>query len=154
MNDSQRLLFYKSLLLLRTTEEALASRYHQKEMQTPVHFGIGQEAIAVGVCASLFSDDATYSHHRCHNHFLACTNDVYSLAAELYGRIDGCSRGRGGSVHLTARDKGFIASSAILGQSVALAAGSALAFLMNKLLSFLFPFLVMQFLRKVCFMRH
>jgi pyruvate dehydrogenase E1 component alpha subunit len=101
-------------------------------MRTPTHFGIGQEAVAVGVCHALRPDDVVYSHHRCHNHFLAKGGSIYELAAELYGRADGCSGGRGGSVHITAPEVGFIATSAILGETTACAVGSALAFKMDK----------------------
>lgn len=122
---------YRSVLRLRRVEERLADLYREQTMRTPAHFGIGQEAVASGVCEALDQGDAVYSHHRCHNHYLACGGDVLGLAAELYGRIDGCARGRGGSVHLTARDRGFVVSSAILGQTVAVACGSALAFRMD-----------------------
>jgi TPP-dependent pyruvate/acetoin dehydrogenase alpha subunit len=122
---------HHGLLKVRLTEEILAERYKQQEMRTPTHFGIGQEAVAVGVCHALRQDDVVYSHHRCHNHFLAKGGSVYKLAAELYGRADGCSGGRGGSVHITAPDVGFIASSAILGETTACAVGSALAFKMD-----------------------
>jgi TPP-dependent pyruvate/acetoin dehydrogenase alpha subunit len=123
---------HQGLLKVRLTEEILAERYKQQEMRTPTHFGIGQEAVAVGVCHALRRDDVVYSHHRCHNHFLAKGGSVYKLAAELYGRADGCSGGRGGSVHITAREVGFIASSAILGETTACAVGSALAFKMDR----------------------
>jgi TPP-dependent pyruvate/acetoin dehydrogenase alpha subunit len=122
---------HHGLLKVRLTEEILAERYKQQEMRTPTHFGIGQEAVAVGVCQALRRDDVVYSHHRCHNHFLAKGGSIYELAAELYGRADGCSGGRGGSVHITAPDVGFIASSAILGETTACAVGSALAFKMD-----------------------
>jgi TPP-dependent pyruvate/acetoin dehydrogenase alpha subunit len=72
-----------------------------------------------------------YTHHRSHNAYIARGGGVYELAAELYGRADGCSLGRGGSVHLTARDKGFMVSSAILAETVATAVGTALAFAMD-----------------------
>lgn len=123
---------HRDLLKVRITEETLAERYRQQEMRTPAHFGTGQEAVAVGVCHALRPDDVVFSHHRGHNHFLARGGDVYRLAAELYGRADGCSGGRGGSVHLTALEKGFIATSAILGETVAAAVGAALAFYMDK----------------------
>jgi pyruvate dehydrogenase E1 component alpha subunit len=123
---------HQGLLKVRLTEELLAERYKQQEMRTPTHFGIGQEAIAVGVCHALRRDDVVYSHHRCHNHYLAKGGSIYRLAAELYGRADGCSGGRGGSVHITAPDVGFIATSAILGETTACAVGSALAFKMDK----------------------
>jgi len=122
---------HKALLRIRHTEETIARRYGEQEMRTPTHLGTGQEAVAVGVATALRKDDAVYSHHRCHNHYLACGGSVYRLAAELYGRVDGCSRGRGGSVHLTDRDNGFIVSSAILGETAAVATGSALAFKMD-----------------------
>ena len=122
---------FRSLYRIRHAEETLAELYKEKEMRTPTHFGIGQEAVAVGVCEALNVDDVVYSHHRCHAHYLAKGGSLIGLVAELYGREAGCSRGRGGSVHLTDRSVGFIGSSPILGQSVALATGSALAFRMD-----------------------
>lgn len=122
---------HRSLLRVRMTEETLATRYTEQEMRTPTHFGTGQEAVAVGVCSALDAGDMVYTHHRSHNHFIARGGSVYELAAELYGRIDGCSLGRGGSVHLTDRDKGFMVSSAILAETVATAVGTALAYAMD-----------------------
>ncbi len=89
------------------------------------------EAVSVGVCAALKPDDVVYTHHRSHLAYLAKGGSFYALAAELYGKQSGCSNGKGGSVHLTARNKNFIISSAILGQTIAVATGSALAFKMN-----------------------
>jgi TPP-dependent pyruvate/acetoin dehydrogenase alpha subunit len=132
LHEIKSISFYKELLRLRRSEEIIADLYKEKEMRTPTHFGIGQEAIAVGVSLCLNISDVVYSHHRCHNHYLAKGGSLYKLIAELYGRVDGCSMGRGGSVHLTARECGFIGSSPILGQSTALAAGSALAFKMDS----------------------
>jgi TPP-dependent pyruvate/acetoin dehydrogenase alpha subunit len=123
---------HQDLLRVRLTEETLAERYKQQEMRTPAHFGSGQEAVAVGVCAALRTNDVVFTHHRSHNHFLAKGGSTYELAAELYGRADGCSGGRGGSVHLTAPEVGFIASSAILGEMTAVAVGAGLAFQMDK----------------------
>jgi pyruvate dehydrogenase E1 component alpha subunit len=122
---------YQSMYRIRHAEESLAELYKEKEMRTPTHFGIGQEAVAAGVCEALTTDDVVYSHHRCHTHYLAKGGSLLGLVAELYGREAGCSRGRGGSVHLTDRSVGFIGSSPILGQSIALATGSALAFRMD-----------------------
>jgi TPP-dependent pyruvate/acetoin dehydrogenase alpha subunit len=130
--DSELLLaLHRKLLRVRATEETLARRYRENEMRTPAHFGTGQEAVAVGVCHALRSDDVVFSHHRCHNHYLAKGGSTYELAAELYGRVDGCSRGRGGSVHLTAPEQGVIATSAILGEMTAVAVGAGLAFQMD-----------------------
>ncbi len=122
---------HQGLLKVRLTEERLAERYREQEMRTPAHFGSGQEAVAVGVCHALRTDDVVFSHHRCHNHYLAKGGGIYELAAELYGRADGCSGGRGGSVHLTAPECGMIATSAILGEMTAVAVGAALAFKMD-----------------------
>lgn len=122
---------HKGLLRIRHTEETIAVRYGEQEMRTPVHLGVGQEAVAVGVCSALDKGDVVYSHHRSHNHYLAQGGGIYELAAELYGRETGCARGRGGSVHLTSRETGFIVSTAILGETIACAVGSALAFKMD-----------------------
>jgi pyruvate dehydrogenase E1 component alpha subunit len=124
---------HRNLLTVRVTEETLALRYREQEMRTPTHFGTGQEAVAVGVCQALRQDDVVFSHHRCHNHYLAKGGNIYALAAELYGRADGCSGGRGGSVHLTAPEQGLIATSAILGEMTAVAVGAALSFKMDGL---------------------
>jgi TPP-dependent pyruvate/acetoin dehydrogenase alpha subunit len=123
---------YQEVLWLRLCEETLVELYREQEMRTPTHFGTGQEAIAAGVCQALTNDDVVYSHHRCHNHYLAKGGEFFKLVAELYGKEAGCSKGRGGSVHLTARDKGFIISSAILTQTMAVATGSGLAFKMDN----------------------
>lgn len=123
---------HKEVVRLRLVEETLAARYREQEMRTPTHFGTGQEGVAVGVCAALRKSDAVFSHHRCHNHYLAMGGDVFKLASELYGRSTGCSGGRGGSVHLTDIENGMIASSAILGETPAVAAGAALAFKMDS----------------------
>ncbi len=123
---------HQELLRVRVTEERLAARYREQEMRTPAHFGTGQEAVAVGICQALRRDDVVFSHHRCHNHYLAKGGSIYELAAELYGRADGCSGGRGGSVHLTAPDVGMVATSAILGEMTAVAVGAALSFQMDQ----------------------
>src|SRR5229473_5694919 len=119
------------MVRIRRVEETLAELYPSGEMRTPTHFSIGQEAVAVGVCSALRRDDVVYSGHRCHAHYLAKGGDLRGMVAELYGRETGCARGRGGSVHLNDPDAGVIASSAILGQTMAVAVGTALAFTMD-----------------------
>src|SRR5512134_1956490 len=132
LSPRQQAHLYKSLLRIRRAEEIFADEYRKGTMRTPTHFGIGQEAVAVGVCEALDREDVVYSHHRCHTHYLAKGGSLFGLAAELLGREAGCSRGRGGSVHLTDRSVGFIGSSPILGQAGALAVGSALAFSLDR----------------------
>ncbi len=123
---------YTKIFEIRLTEELIAEDYKFGKMRTPVHLGIGQEAIAVATCNSLKKGDAVYSHHRAHNHFLASGGDIFSLIAELHGSELGCSKGRGGSVHLAHQNSVFFASNAILGESISLAVGSALSFSMQE----------------------
>lgn len=129
--DDVRLL--RGMLRIRIVEEMLADLYKEQEMRTPTHFAIGQEAVAVGVSAALRRDDVVYSGHRCHAHYLAKGGDLGAMVAELYGRETGATKGRGGSVHLSAPQVGFVAASAILGQTMAAATGSAWAFAMDGL---------------------
>jgi pyruvate dehydrogenase E1 component alpha subunit len=121
------------MIRIRTVEQTIADLYPEGEMRTPTHFSIGQEAVAVGVCGALRRDDVVYSGHRCHAHYLAKGGDLLGMVAELHGREAGCARGRGGSVHLNDPAAGVVASSAILGQTMATAVGSALAFKMDGL---------------------
>lgn len=121
----------RNLIRVRTAEETIARHYADQEMRTPTHLSIGQEAIPVGVCGALEITDVAYSGHRCHAEYLAKGGSLLGLTAELYGRVDGCCKGRGGSVHLHAREVGFIASSAILGETIAVAVGSGWAFKMD-----------------------
>jgi len=121
----------QEMMRIRCAEETLADLYPQGEMRTPTHFSIGQEAVAVGVGTALNRDDVVYSGHRCHAHYLAKGGDLVGMVAELYGKETGCAGGRGGSVHLNDPAAGVIASSAILGQTMAVATGSALSFKMD-----------------------
>jgi TPP-dependent pyruvate/acetoin dehydrogenase alpha subunit len=123
---------YKTMLRIRLVEEAMAELYKEQEMRTPTHFSIGQEAVAAGICTALTREDLVYSGHRSHAHFLAKGGSLDGLVNELYGKETGSARGRGGSVHLTQRDKGFVVSSAILGQTIAVAVGSALSLSMDS----------------------
>src|SRR6266853_314180 len=131
MTTDTREQLLRDMVRIRRIEETLAELYPSQEMRTPTHFSIGQEAVAVGVCSALRRTDAVYSGHRCHAHYLAKGGDLHGMVAELYGRETGCARGRGGSVHLNDPDAGVVASSAILGQTMAVAVGTALAFVMD-----------------------
>jgi len=128
---TQRVRLLRDMLRIRVVEETLADLYHEQEMRTPTHFSIGQEAPAVGVCAALEPTDVIYSGHRCHAHYLAKGGSLLGMVGELYGKEVGCAKGRGGSVHLNDAAAGVVASSAILGQTLAVAVGSAWAFTMD-----------------------
>lgn len=122
----------KSLLRVRRAEEKIVELYPQQEMRCPTHLSIGQEAPAVGVCEALRRDDVVYSTHRCHAHYIAKGGSLRAMFAELYGRVTGCSRGKGGSMHLVDPDVGMMGSSAIVGGTIPLAAGSAFSFQLDR----------------------
>jgi TPP-dependent pyruvate/acetoin dehydrogenase alpha subunit len=116
---------FKKMLQLRYFEEMVRAKYKNGTMRTPVHLGIGQEAVAVGVVSARESLDAVFTHHRSHNAYLACGGDMRALFAELQGKKTGCSGGKGGSVHLVDKKANFQGSSAILSQIIAIATGIA-----------------------------
>jgi len=122
----------RRMLRVRLTEEAIASKYSEQQMRCPVHLSIGQEAPAVGVSLALRDDDCVVSTHRCHAHYLAKGGDLRAMIAELYGKVTGCARGKGGSMHLVDPSVGMMGSSAILGGTVPLAVGLALSFQLRK----------------------
>lgn len=126
MQQTKLSLLYQ-MLRIRKLQLRIESEYHLDQMKTPVHLCIGQEAVAVGVCASLRRDDFISSNHRGHGHYLAKGGDLKGLVAELYGRSTGCSRGRGGSMHLVDTSVGHIGSSSIVGGGIPIATGLALA---------------------------
>src|SRR6478672_3538189 len=93
------LALYRRMLLIRRCEEQLARAHQRGLIHGACHTYVGEEAIAVGVCAHLRPDDVVFSTHRGHGHALAKGLAPRELAAELFGRATGCSRGRGGSMH-------------------------------------------------------
>jgi pyruvate dehydrogenase E1 component alpha subunit len=118
---------YFESLRIRKIEEMIALRYPEQEMRCPTHLSIGQELVPVVVSNFLSKDDKAFSSHRAHAHYLAKGGSLKKMIAELYGKATGCTGGRGGSMHLTDLDCGFIASTAIVGNSIPLAVGSALS---------------------------
>jgi len=117
----------RMMLVIRRVEEKIGDGVTAEEVVCPCHLGIGQEAIAVGISSHVRSSDRVFGTHRSHSHFLALGCDVYSLLAEVLGKYDGCSRGMGGSMHLHGVENGFIGSVPIVGGTVPLAVGAALA---------------------------
>ncbi|UCD87639.1 MAG: thiamine pyrophosphate-dependent dehydrogenase E1 component subunit alpha [Desulfobacterales bacterium] len=123
---------YKLMLAIRRFEEKIVRVYCDQDMKTPVHLYIGQEAIAAGVCANLRKEDYVFSTHRSHGHYLAKGGDMKRLMAELYGRKTGCSRGKGGSMHVVDPEVGVCGSTAIVGGNIPLSVGAALSSVMQK----------------------
>jgi pyruvate dehydrogenase E1 component alpha subunit len=118
---------YRKLRLIRRTEEEIARIYPSDKIRSPVHLSIGQEAVAVGVCDALNPADAVSASYRCHAVYLAKGGSLPAMFAELYGRDTGCARGKGGSMHLVGMDQSILGASAVVGTTIPVAAGYALA---------------------------
>jgi len=128
----QQLALYSQMLRIRRCEEALVKAHQRGLVHGACHTYIGQEAVAVGVCAHLRGDDVVFSTHRGHGHALAKGVSCCELIAELFGRATGCSRGRGGSMHLFAPEVGLMGTSGIVGPCILQAAGAGYTFKLLK----------------------
>ena len=126
------LALYRTMLVIRLVEERLAKSHQRGLIHGACHTYVGQEAVATGVCAHLKNDDAVFSTHRGHGHALAKGMEPKELMAELYGRETGCSRGRGGSMHLFAPEIGMMGTSGIVGPCILQAAGAGYSSLVMK----------------------
>jgi len=118
---------YVTMVRIRIFEEHVAELITAGEIKTPCHLYIGQEAIATGVCAALGKGDLVWGGHRSHGHYLAKGGDLRALMAELYGKSTGCSRGRGGSMHLFAKEVGILGTVPLVAATIPLAVGGGLA---------------------------
>jgi pyruvate dehydrogenase E1 component alpha subunit len=123
---------YENMLKIRLVEEKLIELHPEQLMKSPHHYYNGQEAVAVGVCEALEKEDHVFSNHRSHGHYIAKGGNLDRFMAEMYCKIDGCSKGKGGSMHLIDTSVGHMGSSAIVSGSIALAVGSALGFKMKN----------------------
>ncbi len=120
--------FLREMLLIRRFEEKVEERFRAGELPGFLHVAIGQEAVAVGVCAALEEEDVIASTHRAHGHTLARGTSPNELMAELYGKLEGCSRGYGGSMHLYDVERGNLGANAVVGGGLPAVTGAALAF--------------------------
>lgn len=119
----QILSLYRTMQIIRQTEEELARCHQRGLIHGACHTYVGEEAIASGVCAHLTKDDSVFSTHRGHGHALAKGMPPRELMAELFGRSTGCSRGRGGSMHLFSPEIGMMGTSGIVGPCILQACG-------------------------------
>jgi pyruvate dehydrogenase E1 component alpha subunit len=119
---------YRSLRLIRRAEEQVARIYPSDQIKSPVHLSIGQEAVSVGVCDVLRPDDAVSPTYRGHAAFLAKGGLVRGLMAELFGKASGVAGGKGGSMHLIDMSHNVLGTSAVVGTTIPVALGYALAF--------------------------
>lgn len=123
---------YRVMLRIRLCEESLVPLILSGEIRCPVHLYSGQEAIAAGVCAALTRKDYIFGTHRSHGHYLAKGGSLNKLVAEIYGKETGCSKGRGGSMHVIAPEFGVLGAAPIVAGTISLAVGAALAAQIRK----------------------
>src|SRR5215216_4638299 len=120
--------FFREMLLIRRFEEKVEERFRAGELPGFLHVAIGQEAVAVGVCRALEDGDVIASTHRAHGHTLAKGTHPNAVMAELYGKVEGCSHGYGGSMHLYDVERGNLGANAVVGGGLPATVGAALTF--------------------------
>lgn len=118
--------------LIRLCEESLVEPIISGQIRCPVHLYSGEEAIATGVCAALEKKDFVFGNHRSHGHYLAKGGSMATMIAEIYGKETGCSRGRGGSMHLIDPENGILGVAPIVAGTIPLAVGAALSSSIKK----------------------
>ena len=124
--------FFREMLLIRRFEEKVEERFRAGELPGFLHVAIGQEASATGVCAALAREDVIASTHRAHGHTIAKGTPVEKIMAELYGKVEGCSRGYGGSMHLYDIEVGNLGANAVVAGGMPAIVGAALTFQMRE----------------------
>ena len=123
---------FRMMVRIRYCEESLVDPIINGDVRTPCHLYSGEEAVAVGLCSALSKTDYVFGNHRSHGHFLAKGGSLKGMMAEIYCREAGCSRGRGGSMHLIDPDAGMLGSAPIVAGTISLAVGAALASSIRK----------------------
>tara|TARA_Y100000590_G_scaffold96180_2_gene109260 strand:+ start:2668 stop:3648 length:981 start_codon:yes stop_codon:yes gene_type:complete len=122
----------RHLIRIRQFEDRVADLLDTDDINCPTHLYTGQEAVAVGVCQALSIDDYIWGTHRSHGHYLAKGGNMDTMMAELYGKETGCSHGRGGSMHLLAKEVGILGTVPMVGATIPMAVGSALVSSIKK----------------------
>jgi pyruvate dehydrogenase E1 component alpha subunit len=130
--DERLVEFLGEMLLIRRFEEKVEERFRAGDLPGFLHVCIGQEAVAVGVCRALEDGDVIGSTHRAHGHVLANGTPPNEVMAELYGKVEGCSHGYGGSMHLYDVERGNMGANAVVGGGLPAVVGAALAFQMRR----------------------
>jgi acetoin:2,6-dichlorophenolindophenol oxidoreductase subunit alpha len=127
ITKEKALRLYKTMKLCRRFEEKAVELVNKDEIYGVIHEYVGQEAVAVGVCASLNDDDYITSTHRGHAHIISKGGEVKYMFSELFGRANGYNNGKGGSMHIANPAIGILGANGIVGAGVPIAAGAALA---------------------------
>ena len=125
-------IMHKKMLLIRRFEEKAGQLYGMGQIGGFCHLYIGQEAVVVGIQSIQIEGDTVVTSYRDHGHMIACDMDSKGVMAELTGRVDGYSKGKGGSMHMFSREKGFFGGHGIVGAQVPIGAGLAFAHKYNE----------------------
>ena len=126
-NSKETIELLRRMWLIRAFEEKVSALYAERHIVGLLHLGIGQEAVAVGALSLLRDDDFVFGGHRSHGHAIAKGADIDKLMAEIAGRATGYCGGKGGSMHIVAKECGFITATGVVGGTIPLALGAAFA---------------------------
>lgn len=132
VNEEKLLEMHYLMVKIRRVEERLVDVFAQGKIPGFIHVGIGQEAIAAGVCSVLRPEDPVFTTHRGHGHALAKGIDLNLFMAEIYGRANGCCKGKAGSMHVACKDVGVAGANGIVGAGLPISLGAAFASLYRK----------------------
>ena len=126
------ILMYERMLRIRHFEERVKELFAAGELPGFVHLYLGQEAVAAGACATLRDDDYITSTHRGHGHIIAKGGDMKRMMAELYAKVTGYNKAKGGSLHIADPDLGILGANGIVGAGIPIATGAALSAKLRK----------------------
>ena len=132
IDKKEGLRLYRQMLVIRRFEDRSGVAYMQDKVGGYLHLYIGQEAVACGLISVLKKGDVCIDSYRDHGHFIACGGGIKEAMAELYGKNTGCSRGKGGSMHLFSKEAGFYGGSGIVGAGIGVGAGLGFAIKYRK----------------------
>ena len=118
---------YRKMVLIRKFEMCASNLFAQNKLPGFLHLYVGEEAVATGVCSALEVTDYITSTHRGHGHLIAKGGDVKKMMAELFAKETGYCKGKGGSMHISDRDKGILGANGIVGAGIPIATGAAFA---------------------------
>jgi len=127
LTDEKMIELYKNMVTIRRFEEKVSELFAKGAIPGFVHLYIGQEAVAVGVCANLRKEDYIVSTHRGHGHCIAKGANLNKMMAELFGKASGYCKGKGGSMHIADYGSGILGANGIVGANIPIAAGAAFA---------------------------
>jgi pyruvate dehydrogenase E1 component alpha subunit len=132
LTRDQAIQMFRQMVTIRLFEERVMELYRRTLIPGIAHVSIGQEAVPVGVCSALLSSDYITSTHRGHGHCLAKGAEITEMFAELFGKVTGYCRGKGGSMHIASPATGNLGANAIVGGSIPIATGAALSAKVRK----------------------